>query len=82
MKKYFTKEELLERHRHKINRILDECEGDKSKAVDALTLYVSSRIATVISCERRKARKGLHLWVEKGAKTNGNGKTSGEANTN
>lgn len=61
----FTKETVREKHRRKIQEILDQGGG-----IEGLVNYVMSRIGTVISYERRKNERQL---MAQGSKNDENG---------
>ena len=60
MSETFTRDSIREHHRQKIKEIFNQDGG-----VDEIVNYVMSRIATVISYERRKnERRQLREWSE------------------
>jgi len=64
-----SKYELMQRHRERIEAILQEFGDDRDAAADAIAKYVAARVGAAISIERRKAKKReLALWAEQGGR--------------
>ena len=64
---YFTKQSVREKHRQKVQRIINELDGNR--AVEAIVNYLMNRIANVISYERSKWERRIGC-----SRSNENGK--------